>query len=460
MQARQKIRSKWIAALLALFLILGAVSVGPVAMRAVAQEEGEEPAPEPAPTAPPKPTSPPPKPTEVPPTESPSPSPSPSPTPEPEPEPDNSSAPEKTDDPGTVPSASPAPGESVRPEASPTVKPDVPVDPENTPDAVSTPDPDATPDPEETPEPPLEDQSPDESNEDVNLVMRPKSRYSGWYGVVPSDERGMPIPMLFQYDYNEIVCTINGTPRSVATSGCGATSVSMVVAYLTGNTEQTPYTLFYHAVEMGRYSGSGLGHETLSWMLRENGVQSSWIANNGAAVLQALRSGKPVIAHMGPGIFTSQGHYIVLRGVTEDGKILVNDPNSASRSRNAYPVETFLTQAKDGASFLVCWVNTPKATAAPIAGDVNETVRQKLSLEDAKADDSAAKPRPAEDPAAEFEEEFEPDGRVPLGVPAIVAAANGKCLPVPETAAAPEPTPEPMPTFEVAVDATLAPPVQ
>ena len=451
MQARQKIKSKWIAALLALFLILGAVSVGPIAMRAVAQGEEEPPTPEPVP----QPTSPPPKPTAEPPkpTESPSPSPSPSPTPTAEPQPENSSEPAQTSDPGAEPSSSPAPGESAAPEASPTVKPDTSVNPENTPDAASTSDPDATPDPEETPEPPMEDQAVEDSNKDVSLVMRPKSRYSGWYGVVPSDERGMPIPMLFQYDYGEIVCTINGTPRSVATSGCGATSVSMVVAYLTGNTDQTPYTLFYRAVETGRYHGSGLGHDALSWLLRENGVQSRWIANNGPAILQALRAGKPVIAHMGPGIFTSQGHYIVLRGVTEDGKILVNDPNSWSRSCNAYPVETFLTQAKDGASFLVCWVDTPEATREPVVEDFSETVRQKLGVEDMRPG-NAAKPTPTAEPAVEIQVEFEEDERVPLGMPAIVAAANGQYLPEPE------PTLQPLPTFEIVVDATLEPPVQ
>ena len=49
---------------------------------------------------------------------------------------------------------------------------------------------------------------------------------------------------------------------------------------------------------------------------------------------------------MGKGIFTRNGHYIVLRGVTDDGKILVNDPNSESRSEKAYPLSTILNQSK------------------------------------------------------------------------------------------------------------------
>ena len=45
------------------------------------------------------------------------------------------------------------------------------------------------------------------------------------------------------------------------------------------------------------------------------------------AVLQALSEGRPVISSQSPGLFTSGGHFIVLRGLTADGKVLVNDPN-------------------------------------------------------------------------------------------------------------------------------------
>lgn len=177
-----------------------------------------------------------------------------------------------------------------------------------------------------------------------------------WRGVIPSDEAGLPIPRLYQRDYRQTVCYWNGDAKSVASSGCGATSVSMVIAYLTGNIEQNPYTLFRMAVKSGQYYGDGLGHHTLSMLAAEYGVNSEWIVGSEAAIRKALEAGKPIIAHMGAGNFTAEGHYIVLRGLTQNGLILVNDPNSRSNSHKAFPLKTILRQARTSASFMVCWI--------------------------------------------------------------------------------------------------------
>ena len=229
-----------------------------------------------------------------------------------------------------------------------------------------------TPAPEETlepsPVPGMEDQNPDDLPTDAPPTIEPVERdYNvGWKGVVPSDEAGMGIPMLFQGDYGQTILYYNGEARSVASSGCGATSVSMVIAYLTGNVEQNPYLLFCKAVDDGRYHGNGLSHSTLLWLAESYGVKCRWISNSADAVLEALAEGKPVIAHMGEGIFTSKGHYIVLRGVTEDGKILVNDPNSRSNCHKAFPLETILAQTRTSASFMVCWTDTEETVEPTI----------------------------------------------------------------------------------------------
>ena len=209
--------------------------------------------------------------------------------------------------------------------------------------------------PTPTPIPEEEDQSAEDVPQQGEMILAARVNDALWRSVKPSDERGMAIPMLFQGDYAQIVCTLGGRDRSVATSGCGATSLSMVIAYLTGNTDQNPYKLFCDSVDAGRYHGSGWSHETLSRYAAEYGVHSRWISNDADAVLRALREGRPVIAHMGPGIFTNRGHYLVLRGVTEDGLVLMNDPNSPSNCEMAFPMKTLLKQTKTSAAFMVCW---------------------------------------------------------------------------------------------------------
>ena len=49
--------------------------------------------------------------------------------------------------------------------------------------------------------------------------------------------------------------------------------------------------------------------------------------------MAALSEGHPVISSQSPGLFTGGGHFIVLRGITADGKILVNDPNDNDRKQ-------------------------------------------------------------------------------------------------------------------------------
>ena len=350
MKKRYVSKKKWLAVLLAAFLILGTVSFGAVGFadeQATESTEAPKPPSEstPAPADPSKPTL--------------------TPTPTAPPESGETSAPSDPE----APTAPPEQGETEAPPSTETSEPgssETTPKPENPPgntDAPGTPGTGTTPAPEnpsekEDPLPDLEDQSPDPVGPAGDLVLKPKEdKFGNWTGVVPSDEQGMPIPILYQTDYPTIVCTIRGLPRSVASSGCGATSASMIIAYLTGNTEQTPYTLFYEAVQTGRYQGAGLDHNTLIWLLNKYGVHGKWIYNDAKAIRQALEEGKPVMAHMGPGIFTRMGHYVVLRGIASDGKVLLNDPISPFKTHRKFPMQTLLNEAKNSHAFMVCWVD-------------------------------------------------------------------------------------------------------
>ncbi len=109
---------------------------------------------------------------------------------------------------------------------------------------------------------------------------------------------------------------------SIATSGCSVTSLAMVATYLTGH--------IYMPDELADYFSdyNSLNHiDKLEYMSTQ--LQLPWKkAANFHVALKALKEGKIVIALMnGRSLFTNGQHFIVWCGLTEDGTILVNDPN-------------------------------------------------------------------------------------------------------------------------------------
>ena len=165
---------------------------------------------------------------------------------------------------------------------------------------------------------------------------------------------GLPIAPVYQFDYPAAVCFAAGEYKSVATSGCGATCMSMVIGYLTGNEDQSPQSLFEQAWQNGDYYGYGLSHAALDRLAKANGVSGTWIGRDEKTLRRALREGRPVIAHMGPGQFADEGHYILLRGLTDDGRVVMNDPNSRENTGRAFDLSLILDEAKTNAPFMVC----------------------------------------------------------------------------------------------------------
>ena len=127
--------------------------------------------------------------------------------------------------------------------------------------------------------------------------------------------------------------------------GCGPTSMSIVVSSLT-NDIVDPIQMAQWAYENGYWcSGSGSYHSLIpgaaeAWGLPVEGCSAS----EGQKIVDALSKGKLVVAIMLEGHFTSSGHFIVLRGV-KDGKILVADPASYTRSEQEWDLSIILNEA-------------------------------------------------------------------------------------------------------------------
>lgn len=123
------------------------------------------------------------------------------------------------------------------------------------------------------------------------------------------------IPLYFQTDYPNKRFG-SGT---VADNGCSITSLAMVATYLTGHV--------YLPDELAGYFG-GYGENNVQRL--EYGAQQLQLPIHKATdirdVFSALKQGDIAIVLMNHlSIFTETQHFVVLTGLNEDGKIMVND---------------------------------------------------------------------------------------------------------------------------------------
>ena len=127
--------------------------------------------------------------------------------------------------------------------------------------------------------------------------------------------------------------------------GCGPTAMAIVVSSLTSDAVD-PIEMAEWAYENGYWcSKSGSYHTLIPGAAEEWGLSvEGCTASEPQRIVDALSEGKLVVALMTEGHFTSSGHFIVLRG-TQDGNILVADPNSVSRSEKAWDLSIILNEA-------------------------------------------------------------------------------------------------------------------
>lgn len=128
--------------------------------------------------------------------------------------------------------------------------------------------------------------------------------------------------------------------------GCGPTSMSIVVSSLTSDIVD-PIEMSEWAYENGYWcSKSGSYHSLIPGAAQAWGLPvSGCTASEPQRIVDALGQGKLVVALMSKGHFTSSGHFMVLRGVTSDGQILVADPASYSRSEKEWDLSIILDEA-------------------------------------------------------------------------------------------------------------------
>lgn len=135
---------------------------------------------------------------------------------------------------------------------------------------------------------------------------------------------------------------------TIREGGCGPTSMAMIIVGFTGKTDVNPKVMADWSVKHGyRVEGQGTAWGFMTAAAKEYGINSTQIGKSDSkAIVKALSEGKPIIASMGKGHFTKGGHFIVLKGITKEGKILVNDCASIKRTGQEWDLSIIMNEAK------------------------------------------------------------------------------------------------------------------
>lgn len=137
------------------------------------------------------------------------------------------------------------------------------------------------------------------------------------------------VPLYYQTDYPYIKFG-NGT---IATSGCSITCLAMVSTYLTDQ-EYTPPQMAYHFGRHGKTNIERLDYGIAQMQLPYDRVEDV------QEVLNAVREGKVAIVMMDDeSVFTTEQHFIVVAGMTDKGKFVVNDPLETNYDNASVPVK-------------------------------------------------------------------------------------------------------------------------
>lgn len=172
----------------------------------------------------------------------------------------------------------------------------------------------------------------DQTNQNRHKVNDPTSeRHISVISKLSSEDWNyQSVPNYYQDDYPDVAYGGSGT---IETSGCSITCLAMVATYLTDKEYLPDYFAYrYGQPEYIASYGDYIG--VMEQASEDLGLDYQGRKYSLTEIVDELKQGKLVIAMMtDQSLFTSYGHFIVLTGVTEDGKILVNDPNKWNYSK-------------------------------------------------------------------------------------------------------------------------------
>lgn len=145
-----------------------------------------------------------------------------------------------------------------------------------------------------------------------------------------------PISFL-QYDtqWGDIPYTsCSNSRQTIGNSGCGPTTMAMVIHYY-ADESITPVETAEYAVENGyRTYNNGTAHGFFGSMAKKYNIEYLDTYSSAEAFEWMKTKTDPlIICSMGPGLWTNNGHFILVWDIDEDGNVYINDPASTQEYR-------------------------------------------------------------------------------------------------------------------------------
>lgn len=153
------------------------------------------------------------------------------------------------------------------------------------------------------------------------------------------------VPLLMQWDKRWGYDAYGDS--MIGLSGCGPVCLTMAYLYFTGDTSMTPREMAAFACDNGYYA-KDTGTQWSLWTegTGKLGLTGTELSLDESVMKQALDAGGLVVCSMGPGDFTTEGHFILIRGYDENG-FYVNDPNRKSNSSRQWDFDTLRSQIRN-----------------------------------------------------------------------------------------------------------------
>lgn len=142
--------------------------------------------------------------------------------------------------------------------------------------------------------------------------------------------------------------------RTIGSSGCGPSCAAMLIETITGK-KFTPADACAWSLKHGyKAPNQGTYYSYFKPQFKEHGIDCEQLNYSSLygkpsdpthkKAFDLLKQGYYLIAVMGPGTWTSDGHFIVVWW--EDGKVRINDSNSKATNRMNGSLTTFKKQVK------------------------------------------------------------------------------------------------------------------